>query len=236
MAGICEHVQYKPKLWLEKMEMFINGEEGGGWVEIGQIRKTHDSEQRNTNSLSHIILILSWPNVVKFSVLCLGLPGNLFAVFLCLQDKNYIFFKYSWEDWKCSRGAQLTAVHALYNAGLPYNGYICMSVIRFDLHTVMQSQPVPELHRHSLRQTTNVAAGEFSSRLVHLYSIMKQSLNGETGCLQVGLCVRGVFKINRRSWQEGETFFHLVDVSGFAGLSSLLITWSVCCVCLSYPH
>lgn len=58
MAGICEHVQYKPKLWLEKMEMSINGEEGGGWAEMGQITKAHDSEQALIPV--HIILILSW--------------------------------------------------------------------------------------------------------------------------------------------------------------------------------
>lgn len=50
--------------------------------------------------------------------------------------------------------------------------------------------------------------------------------------------VCGVFKINRRSRETGET--GLLSVSWMcevlAGLSSHLITWSVCCICLSCPH
>lgn len=132
------------------------------------MRKRGEDEQRWVKSERHMIqnnaalipyhtsLLFSvdelnkcWINAVKFSMLCLGLPGNFVAVFPCLQDRIWIFRASSNTHGRSESAAVLHScplcTHTLYKAGLTYNGHICMSVIHFDLHTVIQSQLVSEL-------------------------------------------------------------------------------------------
>lgn len=192
-----------------------------------------------------------WIIVVRVSMNSLYLPGNLPAVFLCLENRTKFEFFF------------LPHGRGVGNAAVVHSRWQCIHTIQsrtytqwlrlyvrdlfFHLHTVMQSQPVWTWHTNSSVSENNcchrswlVESEETPTWLVHLYSIMKQFFNGETGCLQVGLCVCGVFEINRR--RRRKDFFLLFFLSilwmyqVLAGLCSLLITWSVCCVCLSYPH
>lgn len=150
MAGICEHVQYKPKLWLEKMEMLSNDSEGGARVQIGQIRKTHNSEQRGANSPSHIVTL--WINVIqpsKETLLRLPLPAGWIYNCSCL-------FEYSWEERRCAHEAVQRRVS-------PTSVQYLRDSFWF---TYCNSASAG-------RQQM------FPSRLVRLCSIMKQPLNGE---------------------------------------------------------
>lgn len=165
MAGICEHVQYKPKLWLEKMEMFSNGE-GGKKLEWREVKSERPVIQHNPALISHhtsflfSLDLLIQTNVVKLSMHCLCLTGNLPAALPLAgkQDKIWIFFLFasSKNSWERTGSAPVVrscpqCTHTLCKAGLTYNGYICMWGICFDLHTVMQSQPASEHGTHTHR-------------------------------------------------------------------------------------
>lgn len=175
---------------------------------------------------------------------CLCLPGNLPC---CIplpgkQDEIWIFFFFlllqilmGEQQWCIVACSAHTVQSRAYST---YNGYICMWAMPFAYCNVL-SACVWALHTHTesdnkcCHRSWLVANGEFPTRLGRLCSIMKQSLNGSTGCLQVGLSACGVFKINRRRRRRrrrrgGDTFLWMYQV--LAGLSGLLITWSVCCV------
>lgn len=162
MAGICEHVQYKPKLWLEKMELLSNG---GGGISVREVKSVrHEIQHNPALILHHTSFLFSVDELKKCCKIqnaspasprkppcCLPLPGK--------QDKIWIFLFASSNTH--GRGVEVQqwcivarSAHTLYKVGLTYNDYICMWGIRFDLHTVMQSQPVsePSTHTHRVRQ------------------------------------------------------------------------------------
>ncbi len=58
MARICEHVQYKLTLWLEKMEMFSNWEGGGVEWEQKEVKSERHVIQHNPALILHHASVL----------------------------------------------------------------------------------------------------------------------------------------------------------------------------------
>lgn len=184
---------------------------------------------------------MSWENVVKVNMHCLCLPGNLPC---CIplpgkQDKIWIFFFFlllqilmGEQQWCIVACSAHTVQSRAYST---YNGYICMWAMPFAYCNVL-SACVWALHTHTesdnkcCHRSWLVANGEFPTRLGRLCSIMKQSLNGSTGCLQVGLSACGVFKINRRRRRRRRGGHIPVNVSGF-GWIKWSLNYMVCLLC-----
>lgn len=160
--------QYKPKLWLEKMEMYANGEVGEDECRKRSNQKRHAFQHNNTLILHHttsfqfsgwwtegIYNLVHVARVSGVPLCCRPLPGK--------QHKTWIPLFASWNTHGSGVEVQQWCIVActartLYQTGLAYNGYIWMRGTAFWFaccYAVPQSQ------------TTNAAKGIYLSRISH---------------------------------------------------------------------